>query len=153
MRFVIAAAYGGSKIILLGGGKQMPKPANESLPTEDITLKDVYMLDVATSAWTKLTDAPSTYYKPVCAVSGDYLIVYGGYSAHPVGNHFYGLVDGIVVTNGNPPSILDLKNNAWVTEYRPSVSTSSSSSLVGQSMSLGYYSIVLGSIASIVSLF
>jgi len=82
------------------------------------------MLDVATLAWTRLTDAPSPYYKPICAVSGDYLVAYGGYSA-------YGGPNGTIVMNGGDPSILDLKENVWVTAYKPSSLSSRASRAIG----------------------
>ncbi|KAG0359873.1 hypothetical protein BG005_011930 [Podila minutissima] len=88
------AAYGGTRLVLAGGGNQSTPVAGESL-----VLSNVYMLDVATLVWTTLADAPSPYYKAICAVSGDNLILYGGYSAHPA--VFSG--NGSIVTNGNPP--------------------------------------------------
>ncbi|KAF9293459.1 hypothetical protein BGZ74_011706 [Mortierella antarctica] len=40
-----AVAYGGSKLILLGGGMQVPKPSPGQTPTTaNVALKDVYML-------------------------------------------------------------------------------------------------------------
>ncbi|KAF8922825.1 hypothetical protein BGZ52_010905, partial [Haplosporangium bisporale] len=63
---------------------------------------------------------------PVCAVSADSLILYGGYSAH-AGN----VANGTIVTNGGNPSILDLKENVWVTAYKPSSSVSSASRASG----------------------
>jgi hypothetical protein len=151
MRFGLnfVAAYGGTKIILLGGGKQLSDGAiNGPVLGKDITLKDVYMLDVATSVWSKLADAPSSYYEPICAVSGDFLVVYGGYSTYADNGH-----DGkTIVTNGNPPSILNLKDNVWVTEYKPLSTSSSSPLLLHRSMSLGHLGTVFGFIASLVSL-
>ncbi|KFH63633.1 hypothetical protein MVEG_10327 [Podila verticillata NRRL 6337] len=120
------AANGGAKLILAGGGKP-PQAVNGRAPADtNVALKEVYVLDVATATWSKLLDAPSPYYKPVCAVSADSLILYGGYSAH-AGN----VANGTIVTNGGNPSILDLKENVWVTAYKPSSSVSSASRASG----------------------
>ena len=100
---------------------------NGSAPVDtNVALKEVYVLDVVTATWSKLPDAPLPYFKPVCAVSADSLILYGGYSAHA--GH---VVNGTVVTNGGDPSILDLKENVWVTAYKPSSSSSRTSRAIG----------------------
>lgn len=115
-------ANGGAKLILAGGGKP-PQAVDGRAPVDtNVALKEVYVLDVATATWSKLPDAPSPYYKPICAVSAGSLILYGGYSAH-AGD----VANGTIVTNGGDPSILDLKENIWVTAYKPSSSTSSAS--------------------------
>lgn len=107
-------ANGDAKLILAGGGKP-PHTVNSSAPLDiNVALKDMYILDIPTVTWTKLPDAPSPYYKPICAVSADSLILYGGYSAH-AGD----IANGTIVTNGNEPSIFNLENNTWVKEYKP----------------------------------
>lgn len=67
----MVAAYGGTKMILIGG-----EGANKTV------LSDVYIFDVATSTWTKGADGGATRQRAGhnCAVSGDNVVVYGGYS-------------------------------------------------------------------------
>ncbi|KAG0016097.1 hypothetical protein BGZ82_001207 [Podila clonocystis] len=126
IRSCFAASHGGAKLILTGGGKP-PETVNARAPRDtNVALKDIYMLDVATATWTKLPDAPSPYYKPVCAVSGDSLILYGGYSAHAGET-----VNGTIVTNGNDPSIFNLGSNTWVKEYKPSTTSGAYSEASG----------------------
>ncbi|KAF9313989.1 hypothetical protein BG003_004655 [Podila horticola] len=82
-------------------------------PKGNIVLDDVYEFDVETSVWTKISTTPVGYFNAVCAVSGDSLILYGGYQ------EFDGSI-GLKVPNSNVPSIFNLKTNNWVSEYAPS---------------------------------
>ncbi|GJJ70730.1 hypothetical protein EMPS_03080 [Entomortierella parvispora] len=68
----LVAAYGGTKLILMGG-----EGANKTV------LSDIYVFDVATSTWTKGPDGGVTRQRAghTCAVSGDNLVFYGGYSS------------------------------------------------------------------------
>ncbi|KAG0020139.1 hypothetical protein BGZ82_011684 [Podila clonocystis] len=76
-------------------------------------LNDVFMFDVETSVWTKVSTTPVRYLGSACAVSGDSLILYGGF------NGYY--LDGLVrlSENDNVPSIYDMKKNIWVSTYIP----------------------------------
>ncbi|KAF9369614.1 hypothetical protein CPB97_003456 [Podila verticillata] len=76
-------------------------------------LNDVYTFDVETSVWTQIATAPVGYFNPVCAVSGNFLILYGGYREI---NRY--AISG--VPNSNVPSIYNLKTNTWVSDYVPS---------------------------------
>ncbi|KAF9326127.1 hypothetical protein BG006_010419 [Podila minutissima] len=124
-----ASAFDGTKIVLAGGLKQ-----TSSNSTTGAVQSDVYLFDVASKAWTKLKDAPAAFAYGVCAVSGDHLIVYGGYSEYTVsvnGSIVYredGSANGTIGYN-NAISILNLKTNTWVDEYKPSSSVLQSSAL------------------------
>lgn len=73
-------------------------------------LSDVFMFDVETSVWTKVSATPVGYYSSACAISGDSLILYGGFKeSYRHGN----------VKNDNVPSIYDIKKNRWVSTYIP----------------------------------
>lgn len=66
----MVAAYGGTKLVVFGGegpGK--------------VVLGDIYIYDVATSTWTPGPDAGTSRARAghVCAVSGDNLVIFGGY--------------------------------------------------------------------------
>ncbi|KAF9371530.1 hypothetical protein CPB97_001902 [Podila verticillata] len=123
-----ASAFDGTKIVLAGGLKQA------SNSTSNAVQSDVYIFDITTAAWTKLKDAPSAFAYGVCAVSGDHLIVYGGYSEYTAsvnGSIVYredGSANGTIAYN-NAISILDLKTNTWVDEYKPSAAVLQSSAL------------------------
>jgi len=125
-------------MIVLGGANAI---VEDSATPTNRSLNGVYMLDVVTLVWTRLADAPSPYYKPICAVSGDYLVTYGGYSA-------YGYSYSAIVTNGNPPSILNLKENVWVTEYKPLMTSGVSEARVISICSTAIL-LILGIVASI----
>lgn len=127
--FLFPAAYGGSKLIVLGGAN-ITVYQNSTATPKNHALNKVYMLDVTTLVWTKLADAPLPYFKSSCAMSGDYLVAFGGYNAHGG----YNPNNGTVIMNGNPPSILNVKENVWVTEYKPS--TSSAAPLKGGAISI-----------------
>ncbi|KAG0356703.1 hypothetical protein BG005_004351 [Podila minutissima] len=75
-------------------------------------LNDVFMFDVETSIWTKVSTTPVGYYGSACAVSGDSLILYGGYKGY--------YSEGLGLSeNNNVPSIYDMKKNTWVSTYIP----------------------------------
>ncbi|KAF9417468.1 hypothetical protein BGZ94_009966 [Podila epigama] len=137
-----AAAYGGTKLVLAGGSRfdtpsssKKPKitttsgyptgyPTTTSAPAtptnanddSNTVLSDVYLFDVETATWTKMTNLPVGFYGAVCAVSGDSLILYGGYKQ-------YSGRPNQSAHNDNVPYILNLKSNAWVTAFIPSFLT------------------------------
>ncbi|KAG0028066.1 hypothetical protein BGZ81_005020 [Podila clonocystis] len=90
-----------------------PTTTSGSMEDFNKVLNDVFMFDVETSVWTKVTTTPVRYHGSACAVSGDSLILYGGY------NGYY--LDGLVrhSENDNVPSIYDMKKNIWVSTYIP----------------------------------
>jgi hypothetical protein len=94
-------AYGGKKLILAGGRKF----------NETQALSDAYMLDVKTSVWTRLNDAPRIAWSPVCAVTGDLFVYWGGDHVSP-NESDYG-------SNGQGPAILNLATNTWDIGYAP----------------------------------
>ncbi|KAG0334921.1 hypothetical protein BG004_000206, partial [Podila humilis] len=103
-------------LILAGGARLM----NESIPTEDDWLavtSDVYKYEISTSTWSKLTELPSTvstgYIFPVCAVSGNNLVVLGGFDFRASGT------TKVLHRNDGAPIIYDLKQNAWQSTYTP----------------------------------
>lgn len=118
-------AFDGTRIILAGGLKQTFNSTSNAVQS------DVYSFDIATATWTKLNDAPAAFAYGVCAVSGDYLIVYGGYSEYTAsvnGSIVYredGSANGTIAYN-NAISILNLKTNIWVDDYKPSAAPQSS---------------------------
>ncbi|KAG0337804.1 hypothetical protein BG000_004953 [Podila horticola] len=124
-----ASAFDGTKIVLAGGLKQAP-----SNSTSGAVQSDVYVFDIASKVWTKLPDAPVAFAYGVCAVSGEQLIVYGGYSEYTAsvnGSIVYredGSANGTIAYN-NVISILNLKTNTWVDEYKPSATAPQSSAL------------------------
>ncbi|KAG0336918.1 hypothetical protein BG004_007860 [Podila humilis] len=133
------SAAGGKKIIMAGGLRQSglvdtPSPTGSvtgyttftptattsgspvatpppGSPYNDV-LNDVYSFDVATATWSKLANTPVGFYGSVCAVSGDYVIFYGGYNE-------YSEMPRRLVYNENKPYIMSLKDNAWVDEFTP----------------------------------
>lgn len=122
-------AFDGTKIVLAGGLKQAP-----SNSTSGAVQSDVYVFDIASKVWTKLPDAPVAFAYGVCAVSGEQLIVYGGYSEYTASVNdsiVYredGSANGTIAYN-NAISILNLKTNTWVDEYKPSATAPQSSAL------------------------
>lgn len=90
-------AFNGDKLILFGGSNAIGAP-----------LSDIYIFDVAKSAWTQGPDGGSGYARSshACAMSGDALIVWGGFSNIP--------------TRSPPPNLIAIFNltiNQWVTTY------------------------------------
>ncbi|KAF9205046.1 hypothetical protein BGZ59_000721 [Podila verticillata] len=86
---------------------------NNCAEKRNVVLDDVYTFDVETSVWTQIATTPVGYFNPVCAVSGNFLILYGGYREI---NRYS--ISG--VPNSNIPSIYNLKTNTWVSDYVPS---------------------------------
>ncbi|KAG0093772.1 hypothetical protein BGZ93_001910 [Podila epicladia] len=93
-------------------GYPMPQPPSPR-PARDVNqvLNDVFMFDVETFVWTKVSTTPIGYHGSACAVSGDSLILYGGYKT------YYSEDDQ--TENDNVPSIYDIKRNTWVSTYIP----------------------------------
>lgn len=83
-------------------------------------LSDLYTFDTKTYIWTKVTDTPVGYYDAASAISGDSLVLYGGYK-----HHYYPYSSGeqYPIFNDLTPSIYNLKENTWVTTYTPSLDT------------------------------
>ncbi|KAF9377923.1 hypothetical protein CPC16_011582 [Podila verticillata] len=69
-------AFNGTKLIVFGGS------GPTGIMTWNVALSDIFIYDVAKAEWTKGADAGSTRARAAhaCAVSGDALIVWGGYS-------------------------------------------------------------------------
>ncbi|KFH66566.1 hypothetical protein MVEG_07091 [Podila verticillata NRRL 6337] len=110
-----ASASGGKTLILAGGRKVYQPPANNIFGSvgENPILNDVSAFDVETSTWTKLTETPNGYYLAACAVSGDSLILYGGFDKlYPIPQPN--------IHNDNVPVIFNLKDKVWVANYTPS---------------------------------
>ncbi|KAK3805869.1 MAG: hypothetical protein J3Q66DRAFT_375610 [Benniella sp.] len=95
----LVPANGGSQMILFGGYSK----------TTNVTLGDIYILDVATSTWKMgpSVPIPDRRQTPACAVSNDHFIAWGGNAA--VGND--------VVAPANMTLVYNLKTNTWTTEY------------------------------------
>ncbi|KAG0323475.1 hypothetical protein BG000_002641 [Podila horticola] len=92
-------------------GDSLPTHAHPSRRTSmdehNQVANDVFMFDVETSVWTKVSTTPVGYYGSACAVSGDSLILYGGYKGLDMPE------------NDDVPSIYDMKKNTWVSTYIP----------------------------------
>jgi len=69
-------AFNGTKLIVFGGS------GPTGIIVWNVALSDIFIYDVAKAEWTKGADAGSTRARAAhaCAVSGDALIVWGGYS-------------------------------------------------------------------------
>ena len=116
MFFTPHTVNNGKQILLAGGARSVPAwPEHDDFPNgnskgADKVLSDVFMFDVETSVWTKVSATPVGYYSSACAISGDSLILYGGFKeSYRHGN----------VKNDNVPSIYDIKKNRWVSTYIP----------------------------------
>ncbi|KAG0242839.1 hypothetical protein B0O80DRAFT_423514 [Mortierella sp. GBAus27b] len=94
------SSHGGQKLIVAGG-----RSVNG---TE--TYSDVYIFDVASSAWSKLANAPRPAWGHVCAVSGDLLVYWGGVDTTK---------DNISSGNDQGPAILNIASNTWGTNFAP----------------------------------
>ncbi|KAI8359641.1 hypothetical protein B0O80DRAFT_440725 [Mortierella sp. GBAus27b] len=97
----LVPAYGGTKMVLFGGFGKDPVRADTLGPG----LNDLYILDVNSMTWTRGSDAPSAEARGghSCAVSGDYLIVWGGAS------NTLSRVSDVVVYN--------MKTSSWTSSY------------------------------------
>lgn len=76
--------------------------------------RDVYILDLETSIWTRLADGPFAYTDFVTAVAGDHLVLYGSHSGFMHVRQMDGYDYGAEI------SVLNLKENAWVDRFTPS---------------------------------
>jgi len=102
------------------GGKQIVDQKGIPGPIwrENQVLSDVYMFDVKTSVWAKETSTPVGYSAAGCAVSGDHLILFGGFSlsyATLSENH-----GSEYDANSDTPSIYNMRTRTWVSDYIPS---------------------------------
>ncbi|KAF9365740.1 hypothetical protein BGX34_008605 [Mortierella sp. NVP85] len=97
----LLSASGGSKLVLFGGRTSADMPSQ--------TLDDIYILDVPTRTWKKGHPVGSANgrYGAACAISNDYMIVWGGET-----------VNG---TNRTTPQevtmVYDLSSDTWVSAY------------------------------------
>jgi hypothetical protein len=97
----LLSTSGGSKLVLFGGRTSADMPSQ--------TLDDIYILDVLTRTWKKGPSVKSVNgrYGAACAISNDYLIVWGGET-----------VNG---TNRAAPQdvtmVYDLSSDTWVSAY------------------------------------
>ncbi|KAF9336029.1 hypothetical protein BG006_009920 [Podila minutissima] len=110
-----ASANGGKTLILAGGQKVYQPSTDNVIGSRGATpmLTDVSVFDVETSTWTKVTETPNAYYQAACAVSGDSLILYGGFDKlYPIPQPN--------IHNDNVPVIFNLKDKVWVANYTPS---------------------------------
>ncbi|KAG0007295.1 hypothetical protein BGZ80_004843 [Entomortierella chlamydospora] len=75
----------------------------------------IHILDMATLSWTKGSDVDESLRRNnmACSVSGDNFVSWGGNQA--------GVYPTILLT----PAVYNIKNNQWVTQYTPSVPTTS----------------------------
>ncbi|KAG0086204.1 hypothetical protein BGZ92_008323 [Podila epicladia] len=111
------SAYGGTKLVAVGG-KQKGDQKNNVEPDmcDNLALSDMYTFDVKTSVWTKETTTPVGYTAAAYAVSGDHLVLYGGFS---VSKNTSPDIDCDFVYNSTP-SIYNMKTRTWVSTYMPS---------------------------------
>ncbi|KAF9997340.1 Acyl-CoA-binding domain-containing protein 5, partial [Entomortierella chlamydospora] len=94
----LVPAYSGTKMILYGGF------ASSTTNTSGPPLNDIYVLDVATYTWTKGSSSSAGRAGSACAVSGDYLIVWGGYN---------------ILASSSLTMVYDIKTDSWITSYAP----------------------------------
>ncbi|KFH66585.1 hypothetical protein MVEG_07110 [Podila verticillata NRRL 6337] len=133
-----ASAYNGKNLVALG--------SLNSSSLDQIT-RDVFVFDVASSAWFKVSETPVGHSNGVCAISGDMLVLYGGFqtpNAYP---------KKVGTPNSNAPSIFNLKDKVWVDTYVPtsgsgSGGTSSSGLAAGVMSGKG----TLSTVASLITL-
>ncbi|KAG0020414.1 hypothetical protein BGZ80_004225 [Entomortierella chlamydospora] len=113
----LVPAYSGTKMVLYGGF------ASSATNTSGDSFNDIYILDVATYTWSQGNSATGMGRGGhACAVSGDYFIIWGGYSN---------------LTPQNMTEIYNLKTSSWTTNYvySPPVSQPSSSATSTRSQS------------------
>ncbi|KAF9274178.1 hypothetical protein BGZ74_004484, partial [Mortierella antarctica] len=118
----MASVYNGAMMILFGG-------------TQSNTLSDIYMYDVASNTWTPGQPGVDRRVRAssACTVSGDFFIVYGGYTNK---------------NDRNPPSeltsVYNLKTNKWVARYElPAESTGLSAGAIAGSV-VGGVAVIAG---------
>ncbi|KAG0075326.1 hypothetical protein BGZ92_002959 [Podila epicladia] len=98
----LVPAFNGTKLILFGGSG----PTGSIL--FNVALSDIYIYEVAKASWTKGSDAGSTRARAAhaCAVSGDALIVWGGFSNLDVKRPAVQMI-----------AVYNLTSNKWVDEF------------------------------------
>ncbi|KAF9997297.1 hypothetical protein BGZ80_001667 [Entomortierella chlamydospora] len=99
-------AYNGTKIVVFGGGN-----------IHAIADGSLYVIDVATLKWTKVTTISPSQYRGYtsCTVSGDNFIAWGGEQDTSTTG------DGAIFGFGTPV-IYNMKTNLWTTQYIASFS-------------------------------
>ncbi|KAG0234976.1 hypothetical protein BGX31_004401 [Mortierella sp. GBA43] len=113
-----APAYGGTKIIAFAGYGDVT------------TLSDIYILDVATTTWTKGANAPASEARTstACGVSGDYFVSWSGSSdGSDFGDKFPSTVIYNIKTNQWTDSFVGSGNAPKATTQRPTSSSVPSS--------------------------
>ncbi|KAF9205226.1 hypothetical protein BGZ59_000596 [Podila verticillata] len=95
-------AFNGTKLILFGGS------GPTGIITWNVALSDIFIYDVAKAEWTKGNDAGSTRARAAhaCAVSGDALIVWGGFSNMDVKGPAVEMI-----------AIYNITTNLWVDKF------------------------------------
>lgn len=93
-------AYGGTKMVLFGGFGNPDRTGGVFGPA----LGDIFILDLNLMSWTRGSEAPSAEARGghSCAVSGDYLIVWGGSFA-----------------SRNDVLVYNMKTSSWTSRYVP----------------------------------
>ena len=99
----LVPAFNGTKLILFGGLGPISS-ANPSLTARS----DIFIYDVAKAKWTRGADAGATRARAshACGVSGDALIVWGGFT-NPI----------IKGTPGEVTAVYNLTTNTWVDKF------------------------------------
>ncbi|KAF9309663.1 hypothetical protein BG003_009474 [Podila horticola] len=117
----------GKKLIVVGGGR-LETPLNvypSVTPKAENVLSDVYMFEVETAVWTKLTSTPRAAMVPLCAVSGDSLIVVGGFTNMTNADAY---IKASLAPADDIPMVYDMKTNQWLSNYTPQAQGSGSRS-------------------------
>ncbi|KAF8930002.1 Leucine-zipper-like transcriptional regulator 1, partial [Haplosporangium bisporale] len=96
----------GACLTPVAGGRRMVVFGGES--TQNITLNDIYVLDVETWKWTRGPDAPPEDARAgcSCSVSNDMLVAWGGYFRTPYFNNNPKLV-----------AVYSMTSNTWVDKF------------------------------------
>jgi len=112
--------------------------------------KDVYILDVATSIWSRLADAPRAALGPGCAVSGNSFLYWGGAKSINATEFFEGGANPINASelNEEGPAILNLASNTWGNRYTPPGQTPISSADRPVLSKIGFVALTLMSVAA-----
>ncbi|KAF9356471.1 hypothetical protein BGX26_005204 [Mortierella sp. AD094] len=89
--------------------------ASSTTNTSGPPYNDIYILDVATFVWTRGSSSTTDTGRggQACAVSGDYLIVWGGFN---------------VLASGTLAMVYNIKTDTWTNSYSPPPGSSSGSS-------------------------
>ncbi|KAG0013492.1 hypothetical protein BGZ82_002117 [Podila clonocystis] len=125
----------GKKLIVVGGGRlETPLSVYQSVtPKAENVLSDIYMFDVESAVWTKVTSTPRAAMVPLCAVSGDSLIVVGGFT-NLTNTDIY--IKASLAPADDIPMVYDMKNNEWLSNYTPSQGSGSGSGSGSESRAL-----------------